>query len=75
MAVEPPEPNPERDKLQELIGHARKRKARADEKARAAIIEQTEAHAAHEAAQLNLARWLEANPDPQGSLLEGLNHV
>ena len=75
MATEPPEPQPERDKLQDLLAHCQKRMNRADEKARAAVIEQAEAHAALEAAQLNLTRWHEENPDPQGSLLEGLNHV
>lgn len=69
MAIEPPAPNPEREKLQLLIAHCQKRMDRADEKARAAVIEQAEAHAALEDAQLNLARWMEANPDPQGDLL------
>lgn len=69
MAIEPPAPSPERDKLLVLIAHCQKRMDRADEKARAAIVEQAEAHIALEEAQLNLARWMEANPDPQRSLL------
>ena len=75
MAIEPPAPNPEREKLQLLIAHCQKRMNRADEKARAAVIEQAEAHAALEEAQLNLVRWMEANPGPQGSLLEILSHA
>lgn len=68
MAIEPPPPSPERERLQLLIAHCQKRMNRADEKARAAIVEQTAAHIALEEAQLNLARWMEANPDPQRCL-------
>jgi hypothetical protein len=75
MAIEEPQPNPERDRLQAIITCCAKRVRRADEKARVAIIEQTEAQVALDAAQLRLVRWLDENPDPQGSLLEGLNHV
>ena len=73
--IDAPEPNPERERLQAIIACCKKRMNRADEKARAALIEQTEAHAAHDAALLAEARWQEANPDPQGSLLEGISHV
>ncbi|MFK4794929.1 hypothetical protein [Sphingobium sp. ZW T5_29] len=69
MAIEESAPSPERNRLQLLIAHCQKRMNRADEKARAAIFEQTAAHIALEEAQLNLARWMEANPDPQGDLL------
>lgn len=67
--IDPPEPSPEREKLHELLAHCQKRMDRADEKARAAVIEQAEAHAALEAAQHRLARWHEENPDPQGCLI------
>lgn len=69
MAIEPPEPSPEREKLEELVGHCRKRMARADEKARAAIIEQTEAAHALGGAEERLAQWHIDNPEPQGSLI------
>lgn len=69
MAIEPPAPSAERDKLHVLIAHCQKRMDRADEKARAAVVEQAEAHIALEEAQLNLVRWMEANPDPQRSLM------
>ena len=69
MAIEPPAPSPERDQLHVLIAHCQKRMDRADEKARAAVVEQAEAHIALEEAQLNLARWMDANPDPQRSLM------
>lgn len=72
MAIEPPAPSPERDQLQKLIGHCQKRMNRADEKARAAVIEQAEAHAALEEAQLNLAHWMEANPEPQMTIFEAM---
>jgi hypothetical protein len=69
LAIEPPEPCPERDRLREIIGCCRKRVNRADAKLRAAGAEQRDAVAALEAAEQRLARWMEANPDPQGSLI------
>jgi hypothetical protein len=75
MAIEPNDPHPEQGRLQAIIACCEKRVRRADEKARVALIEQAEALVALDAAQLRLARWREENPDPQGSLLEGLNHV
>lgn len=69
MAIEPSEPHPERQRLEGLIGHCRKRMARADEKARAAIIEQTEAAHALGIAEQRLAQWHIDNPEPQGSLI------
>lgn len=75
MAIEPPEPNPERDRLTEIIAHCEKRVRRAGEKFRSAGAEQFEAIGALQTAKQRLADWQAANPDPQGSLLEGLSHV
>lgn len=69
MAIEPPAPNPERTRLESLIGIAEKRAGRAAEKRRAAEREVDEALDALEAASRNLRQWIDANPEPQGELL------
>lgn len=69
VAIEPPEPCPERDRLQELVSHCRKRVSRAETKLRSAIAEDDEATSALIKAEQRLARWLEEHPDPQGSLI------
>lgn len=73
--IDPPEPSPERDKLLEIIGHCEKRVRRAGEKFRAAGAEQFEAIGALTTAKQRLADWHRENPDPQGSLLEVINHA
>ncbi len=69
MAIEPPEPCPERDRLQEIIGLCRKRFYRAEEKLKAADEECAAALRSLKAAETRLAAWHQANPDPQGSLI------
>lgn len=69
MAIEPREPNPEREKIETLISIVEKRVARAAEKRRAADRDMDEALDDLEGAKGRLAQWIAANPDPQGELL------
>ncbi len=66
--IEPPEPNPERDRLEELLQHATKRRGRAIEKHQIAERELRDATDSVFAASAALGAWLAANPDPQRSL-------
>lgn len=65
----------DRLQLSEIVDLRRKRVARAAVKAAAAAAEHSDAVAALDEGLLQLAQWNEAHPDPQGSLLEGLNDV
>lgn len=69
MIDQPEAPNPERLRLEVLVGMAAKRLARADEKLNAAHQERGAARRAHDAAIERLAAWDEANPDPQLALI------
>lgn len=69
MAIDPPAPSAERDKLEELIAINRKRMKRADAKLLSAQHEHAEASAALAQAKAQLKKWHVDNPDPQGSLL------
>lgn len=60
----------DRAQLQEIVGHCEKRVSRAAEKRVAAMAEHSAALHALDACKLRLAQWIEANPDPQGSLFE-----
>lgn len=66
--IEPPELNPERDRLQELLQHAAKRRDRAIEKLEIAERELREAMDGVWTASCALGAWNAANPDPQRSL-------
>ncbi|WP_010545233.1 hypothetical protein [Sphingomonas elodea] len=69
MIDQPEAPNPERLRLEVLVGMAAKRLARADHKVAAAQAERVAAGIAHTAAIERLAAWDEANPDPQLALI------
>lgn len=69
MIDQPDAPNPERLRLEVLVGMAAKRLARANEKLAAAHLEWDAADIAHIAALERLAAWDEANPDPQLALI------
>lgn len=69
MAIDPPAPNPERDKLEELIIHTEKRVARAKQKVDIAAGELADAKTADAAARERLRQWYIDNPDPQGTLI------
>lgn len=69
MAIEPTPPHPERARLEALIAIVEKRVARAAEKRRAAEREMDDALDALEAKRVDLAVWVEANPEAQGELL------
>jgi len=69
MAIDPPEPHPEREKLETLITHCKKRASRAAEKLEAAMRENHEASRALSDAELRLCDWIDSHPDPQPSLL------
>lgn len=75
MAIEPPVPSPERDRLQAIIACCEKRVQRATHKKSIAGQELADAKAAEADARDRLAQWHLANPDPQGSLLENIEHV
>lgn len=74
-----PDPAPDDDgekaRLQEVISLCRRRVDRAREKLCAAQVEQADADASLLAAEQRLARWTEANPDPQRSIFEELTNV
>ncbi|EQB13252.1 hypothetical protein [Sphingobium lactosutens] len=65
----------EKARLQEVISLCRRRVDRAREKLCAAQVEQADADASLLAAEQRLARWIEANPDPQRSIFEELTNV
>lgn len=67
--------HPDRDRLVELVACCRKRVARAAEKLRAAQAECAAAGDALDGQLARVAQWDRENPDPQGSLLEGLDNV
>ena len=69
MAIDAPEPCPERDRLEALIVHTHKRVARAKVKLDIAAGEVADAKAADAAARERLRQWHIANPDPQGRLI------
>ena len=69
MAIDPPQPSPERERLEELIAINRKRLKRADAKLLSAKHEHAEAEAALAQARARLKKWHVDNPDPQGSLI------
>lgn len=69
MAIDPPPPNKERDRLQAIVDHSARRVERAAEKIDAAAGEMVDAKAQATRAQAALDAWLKDNPDPQGSLL------
>lgn len=57
-------------KLEALAAFGQKRRQRASARLDAAVIEFSDAIDAHRAATARLAAWVEANPDPQSSLLD-----
>ncbi len=61
--------------MEAIVACCRKRLVRADAKAMAALGEQVAAQASLNAAEARLARWDEENPDPQGSIFEGMSDV
>lgn len=63
------------DRLAEIVACCRKRVARAEEKLAIATTEREAAIHALGGAERRLARWHEQNPDPQGSIFEGLTDV
>ncbi|GLV21975.1 hypothetical protein TomMM35A_18280 [Sphingobium sp. TomMM35A] len=75
MAIEPPEPCPERDRLEAIIACCEKRTRRAAHKKAIAGQELADAKAAEARARDRLAQWHIDNPNPQGSLLEKIDHV
>lgn len=74
MIDQPEAPNPERLRLEVLVGMAAKRMARAGQKVAAAQAELVAAGTAHAAAAERLAAWDEANPHPQLSLMASLEN-
>ena len=68
------QPSP-RDRLEAIVACCRKRATRATAKAIAALDEDAAAQVALNAAEARLARWDEENPDPQGSIFEGMSDV
>ncbi|AOF95684.1 hypothetical protein [Sphingobium sp. RAC03] len=75
MAIEPPEPCPERERLEALVTLSAKRLVRADAKATLALREKFDALRALDGATARMAQWLKENPDPQGSIFEGMSDV
>lgn len=69
MAIDPPPPCPDRDRLEELIIHTAKRVARAKHKVDIAAGELVDAKTADAAARERLRQWHIDNPDPQGKLI------
>lgn len=65
----------ERQRLEEIISLCRKRHGRACDKAAGAQAELTASEKALGDAKRKLAVWVEANPDPQGSIFEELSDV
>lgn len=65
----------ERERLEEVIILCRKRMGRADAKLAASNAERQAASDALDAAQRRLVSWHQENPDPQGSIFEGLSNV
>ena len=65
----------ERERLEEVINLCRKRMVRADAKLAASNAERQAASHALDAAQHRLVSWNRNNPDPQGSIFEGLSNV
>ncbi|MAM41715.1 MAG: hypothetical protein CL949_25140 [Erythrobacter sp.] len=65
----------EQSQIEEIIGLCRRRAFRAEEKLRAAQAELRAAYSSLSAAEQRLARWIEANPDPQRSIFEELSNV
>lgn len=70
-----PDEDGEKARLQEVISLCRRRVERARVKLRAAETEHADADASLSAAEQRLARWIEANPDPQRSIFEELSNV
>ncbi|MDR6851067.1 hypothetical protein J2Y54_000560 [Sphingomonas sp. BE123] len=66
--IDPVEPSPARLRLEELVGFARRRLARATSKHVAAQREVAAAALQLEQAHASLAAWVKANPDPQHDL-------
>ena len=75
MAIEPQDPNHDRERLEEIIGLCAKRRARAVAKLESAQAEHTAAVAALDAARQRLAVWIIDNPDPQRSIFEEISDV
>jgi hypothetical protein len=65
----------EKAQIEEIIGLCRRRAFRARTKLRAAEAEDAAARSALQGAEQCLARWIEANPDPQRSIFEELSNV
>ena len=68
MAIDPPPPNPERDRLEALVAFSRKRVERAIEKMDRERDNHTRARIQLEDDERALADWLEANPPDQPDL-------
>jgi hypothetical protein len=60
----------EHARLETLVAHAEKRFARAVQRLDRAGEEKRDAADAHDRATSNLGAWIEANPDPQSSLID-----
>lgn len=69
MAIEEAPKDPARIRLEAIIEHRKKRKARALEKLTAAEREFAEATAELLDAMDDLDKWIEDNPDPQPMLI------
>lgn len=69
MAIEPPEPDPDRERLEALVAFSRKRVSRALQRMREAGERHLEATNQLERDERALAQWLEANPPAQPNLI------
>lgn len=68
MAIDPPPPNPERERLEAILDCSRKRLARAEEKVEAATWERNEAIRQLIKDEDALALWIHKNPPAQPDL-------
>lgn len=68
MAIDPPLPDPDLERIDALIVHCEKRRKRSAEKLTGAVLEHDAAQYALAAAKAARDLWIRDHPDPQGEL-------